>query len=860
MSANENNSVCPTCGGPVTAGICPACALGLGADWKPAIDGFELIEEIGRGGMGVVWKARQIEHDRLVAVKLLRNSGGDELVPAFDESEEPPTLLNTQSDRSRQRFLREIKFAARMEHPHIARVYTSGVADDFFYYAMEYVDGVPLDEYVRVHKLEREAILELMTQICAAVQYAHDHLVLHRDLKPSNILVTPAGQAVVVDFGLARALDQGADAERIEVTKAGQTPGTPRFMSPEQIQGHLETLTNKSDVYSLGVILYTLLTGKHPHGEAESDLALLMRVVQSDAHPAHSVHPDVANDLSWLLSKALEREPVQRLASAGEFGYELQRFLEGKPLVSFGGASTYVFQKWLRRNRLGVSLGCAAVLAALLGVGAYVVSINAERTKTQAAKDLAVERADENQRLLNESLLKSVTLASQRGDWETCLTNLDILIEQGEGDVFGLELQRLQALEALGESEAYEEEVNALAKGDIPPQHRAVLLLRLAETQALKNSDEFGARVRVAIGLGLPPVEHHYAESLIAPSVPEARKHLEKVIELEPFHPKALGLLTIFELFSGEFDLAVAHIQAGKLLYPEDGQYSVLEAFERAFRQDLEGMKRALSEAEGRYDPESLETLHEILPVASKLIHSLPKFLRGERPDPSIIFNLMGLGRFKAKGGAASVLPNLVEHSLTSFVNALTGIVVSQDFEKSIEPLKRVVAINPDAFSYTILALCYTSIDKGEEAEEAAVQALKYPSLFPIKPFTLELAAAGAITQWMHGGFQDDDPRIDRAIDFLKQCLHASPDATVYPFLHVPFLVRREEWNLARQLVDRSIEIEPNKAAYHRYRAQVEFKAGSIQAAKQAAEAALALDPKDEESMVIQKECEKALR
>jgi serine/threonine protein kinase len=194
--------------------------------------------------MGTVWRAEQLSTRREVALKLM-------------------AAVRFDSAKAQVRFEREVELTARLDHPNIARVYDSGLHHGMYYYAMELVDGTPLDRYVKSNNLSKNQILVLMQKVCQAVLYAHLRAVIHRDLKPSNILVDPGGQPHVLDFGLAKALLE--DDEALTISVEGQVAGTPAYMSPEQAAGRHDETDTRTDVFSLGVILYELLTGQSPH-------------------------------------------------------------------------------------------------------------------------------------------------------------------------------------------------------------------------------------------------------------------------------------------------------------------------------------------------------------------------------------------------------------------------------------------------------------------------------------------------------------------------------------------------------------------------------------------------------------------
>jgi serine/threonine protein kinase len=267
------------------------------AELAPHFPDLEILELVGRGGMGVVYKARQKRLDRLVALKILSPKIGQD--PAFAE-----------------RFAREARAMAMLSHPHIVAVYDFGQSDGLFYFFMEFVDGVNLRRLLDTGKLAPEEALAIVPQICDALQYAHDHGVVHRDIKPENVLLDKEGRVKIADFGIAKlvgkeavggvkrtdpaesAADEGAGAFHAPyepLTGMGQIMGTPQYMAPEQIEHPLE-VDHRADIYSLGVVFYQMLTGELPIGRF--------------APPSRKVQIDVR--LDEVVLRALEKEPERR--------------------------------------------------------------------------------------------------------------------------------------------------------------------------------------------------------------------------------------------------------------------------------------------------------------------------------------------------------------------------------------------------------------------------------------------------------------------------------------------------------------------------------------------------------------------
>lgn len=311
-------------------------------DFAPSVDGYAVTGRLGEGGMGVVWRAEQLSTGRMVALKLM-------------------SVASFGSERARLRFEREVRLTTRLEHQQIARVYESGLHRGAYYYAMELVEGTPLDRYVGERNLNERAILELMRSVCAPVGHAHRLGIVHRDLKPNNILVDAAGVPHVLDFGLAKAI-QDAQTSGPAVTMDGDFAGTPAFMAPEQAAGSLDSCDTTTDVYALGVVLFHLLTGVFPHDLGGSRLEVLRRRSETQPRRLLDVRPDADRKLDGLLTRALSQQPENRYATAGELGEAIDCYLAG------GGEATPAPRR-PRRRALLLMTTAVVVLAAVLAVG-----------------------------------------------------------------------------------------------------------------------------------------------------------------------------------------------------------------------------------------------------------------------------------------------------------------------------------------------------------------------------------------------------------------------------------------------------------------------------------------------------------
>lgn len=308
---------------------------------------YEIVREVGRGGMGVVYEAFRTDDDyhKRVAIKLVS--------------------LGARTTEVMQRFRRERRILAGLEHRNIAALLDGGYTPEGVpFVALEFVEGTPIDEYVAARALTSRARLALMRQVCAALQYAHQRLVVHRDLKPGNILVSGDGTVKLLDFGVAKLLagdDRSGGADHTEV---GAQPYTPAWASPEQLLG--DPLTIACDIHGLGLVLYQVLTGRHPFREPGTPAVEVRRRLLEDAPPPSGL----GRDLDAVLHHALHKHPAARYTSVAELSEDLKRFLEGRPLLARPGTRLEQLRKFAARHRAAVIAGTLAVVAVAAGVTA----------------------------------------------------------------------------------------------------------------------------------------------------------------------------------------------------------------------------------------------------------------------------------------------------------------------------------------------------------------------------------------------------------------------------------------------------------------------------------------------------------
>lgn len=374
------------------------------------IPGYTITREIGRGGMAVIYEAQQKEPPRPVALKIM--NGGAAV-----------------SKHRLRLFRQETETLARLSCPNIAAIYGAGSTNDGrHYFAMELVRGSPVTEYVHLQSLSLRPTLQLFQQICQAVHYAHQRGIIHRDLKPSNIIVDLEGNPKVLDFGLARMADAD-ETMRVMLAESGKIMGTLPYMSPEQAEGDQDGLDIRSDVYSLGVVLYELLTDRLPYDLTEVDHEQARRVIRKEAPPRPSrFRRQVRGDLELIVLKALEKEPSRRYQSALAFGEDIGRFLQRQAITARTPTVAYLVRKFVARQKVPVAL--SFVLLVMLGGFAGWARMQADRQRLdEQQRQREVDRQRQKIQIENRDRSRAAQF------WESVITaaaGLDVLDRAAE--------------------------------------------------------------------------------------------------------------------------------------------------------------------------------------------------------------------------------------------------------------------------------------------------------------------------------------------------------------------------------------------------------------------------------------------
>jgi serine/threonine-protein kinase len=560
------------------------------------LPGFQVLEIIGRGGMGEVYLAMDTRLARRVAIKVL------------------PVGLQ-QHPNARGRFQREAQALALLDHPNIVRIFETGETEDRSYIVMEHCQGGSLSERIRSGQLTPATSARILEAIARAVEFAHQRGVLHRDLKPSNILLTADGVPKIVDFGLVRFLDAQQN-----LTQSGMVMGTPAYMAPEQAQGRGD-LGPGCDIWSLGAILYACLTGEPPFPFRGDSLAnALYQVIHEEPIPLRALNPGVPPQLAAICHRCLQKDPTRRYGSAGELADDLTRFLSGKPVnAGPGEADTPAVLSWRR------FLGGLVLAGILLGFSCLVYFTLSSLLRWTTSDDP------------NQGATDQFLALVSAGNWQAASEVLERISRRSPR----VEVARLRLLLASNKRSEFESALFELSRRLDPGEEMGIPGVFQAERTGLDRTRRHQAldQLRGILGRSksrLSPAEHAYAQALLTEQPDEQLRFLVAAHTADPFFQPALRALLLTRIGLGQFDQARELLRFLQEHFPEDRvrdlAVALLDLLDRGHL-DPNGLARLQS----RLPAEEAETVRSFL----QLIATIQAGLRASSaPEASQLIDL----------------------------------------------------------------------------------------------------------------------------------------------------------------------------------------------------------------------------
>ncbi len=803
----------------------------------PTIPGYEILGVLGRGGMGVVYKARQLSLKRIVALKMIlsrEHAGPQELA----------------------RFQAEAVAVAQSQHPNIVQIYEVNEHDGRPYFALEFAEGGSLSRKLGGTPLPPVQAAQTLIILAGAVQAAHARGIIHRDLKPANVLLTADGTPKVADFGLAKQL--GSDSGQ---TQTGQLVGTPSYMAPEQAWGKsaAASVGPAVDVYALGAILYELLTGRPPF-KAATILETLEQVRMQEPVPVRQLQPGTPRDLETICLKCLEKEPQRRYPSAQALAEDLGRFLGHRPIVARPPNRFDRGVKFWRRNKIFVGAAVAVISVLLVMLIWVTIERNLAITSERAA--ITSERA--MQKSLLELKVNNGDAAGRLGKWREALALYDEALKGGHHDPIGVRLRQAKAWLAIYDGPTAAEKLKALSQEPNLGEYEGQVLLYLGDALMDKGErNEKGLQfIRHALEKQLPPADEAYARGMLADTSPKMVEAFLQAIEKDPYHHKGRAMLGLMLLLLGRHDEAKDHVKLGEKLFPEDPIFKLMHAQLKALHGDLAGANALLEQTRTQLGDKEVaalkvgvEVLHQIADVdramtdpgtsdlvktAEKLRPHLARFLTGG----------LDLGDKEGTATTARLLrsPPAIYRGLGKMTAAMASLMAGKAEEIVLDDLNEVIKVHPEGTAYFFRATVHLLRGKVAAAEPDYVQAAQTPSMFRIRRAALFGAVMSEALLAFPPGGQPDEAMAKKLLANLRRFVELGPARPFEIQFALPVALRAREFSLCRRLVEEWERQAPAEVEPLRKRAALELAAGNSGLALQAADRVLERQPGDPEA------------
>jgi tetratricopeptide (TPR) repeat protein len=733
-----------------------------------SIPGYEILRELGRGGMGVVYYAWQNNLRRVVAIKTV-----------LAGSAAAPEQLG--------RFQCEAEAVARLQHPNIVQIHEVSRDGSTPYLVLEYVDGGSLAQKLDGTPQPPQQAAQLVEVLARAVHHAHQKGIIHRDLKPANVLLLKDGTPRISDFGLAKFIIGGGGGK----TQTGEILGTPSYMAPEQGMGRVRDVGPWTDVYALGAILYELLTGRPPFKGA-TPFETIIQAASDEPVPPTRLQPKVPRDLETICLKCLQKDQRRRYLSALDLADDLGRFSRHEPIRARPAGLLYRLAKLTRRHTAVVLSLAVVFLALVLGIVGTTAGLVRARTERDRAE--AAER--EARRLLSASRRDAAHIALQRGDWRAALAYIDLALADDPLDSPALHLDRARALCALHDIPQAAAELERLTqRTDLADLEGQVLLWKasLALNHSSAEMKPALAMVRQALERDLPPAEAAYAHALLARSSPEALEHLRQAVQADPFHPQAQGMLALLLSVTGRHEEARESLLVAELLFTEDPLFPVIHALLLTLQDNVPAAREQLEKARPHLSARQWASAQAVLELGSQvpaLGHMLEGAITGDANfslHRALLGVLLSGSRTRAALKHADLylpLPPVLMRAFQELPGPLNLIGMGGD--NVAARLERIAELHPDALFYLMEAVLLGNQDRPEKwaaSEKAFLRAAETPSILPLRRVALYGAAGAEWVLCREGPRQTRDETRRRAVQNMRKLMAAGIQPAQAPLL-----------------------------------------------------------------------------
>jgi tRNA A-37 threonylcarbamoyl transferase component Bud32 len=870
------------------AGYTSESAAPPAAQW-PTVEGYEILEVLGRGGMGVVYKARQVKAGRPVALKVILagpHAGPDDLA----------------------RFRTEATAAAQVAHPGIVTVYEVGEQDGLPFFSLEYCPGGSLKQKLDGKPLPPRPAAELVAALAEALHEAHRQGIVHRDLKPANVLFTADGRPKVADFGLAKKVSEPG------LTASNAVVGTPSYMAPEQVptnQGRREPVGPAADVYALGAVLYECLTGRPPFAATTPVDTLLLVLTEEPASPRRLL-PSVPRDLETICLKCLRKEPTKRYASARELADDLRRFLHGEPIRARPTPLWERGWRWCRNNPWKAGFGGVAAVALVL-LGLY---LRGEQLAERQRREHAEQVLQAQQEVAYREGVALARAAAARGDWRTALELYERLITGAYcPDRQHLEVERLPGFLAVNDRDRFAQEVTRLtARDDLGPDAARVKLL-LGEFYLCQPARQEEARRLIDEALAAPgqlsDEDRAYAQALTTRNSNRLITLLQGAIARAPFHHRANRAYLMAHVLRGEFPEARAQAVFMRMHFPDDPLTDYAEALLTVLEGDRAAGLAKLAPLDQKLGSEPRARIEQYLNKLADLL---------DKPEGSGLFGQAQALRDLTRPGlepltfsvptAALVIQTLEQ--IAQNAKALRAIDLPALREKDLQAIREAVPRlaaasreSPEAWFLCMRGVLHVHLARpllnagrmtearGElqTALDLFQQATTAPTLLPRSPTRYQARAMALVADvcLLRGAVEPTPVQEQR---LRENCTRLTTEGRAWPHLRrdaaglifVMLTVEQtpkqiEEWQLDQPANRKRYEArvqflyefgrrlfadwqfdEPKNPAPFLLLAKLELKAGNLEAALRAARQVTTLSPGHKEGLELEHQALKGLR